>query len=65
MIFVKLSETAPIFDLVAQKFKETGERAEVESADGRNERLVFRLSREDFVRKHGALFSKPADPAYE
>ena len=26
MIFVKLSETAPFFDLVAQKFKETGER---------------------------------------
>lgn len=38
-------------------FEETGEQAEVESADGHNERGVYKLEKSKFIRKHGSLFS--------
>lgn len=37
-------------------FEETGEQAEVESEDGQNERIVYKLEKSKFVKKHGSLY---------
>lgn len=41
-------------------FKETGEVTEVESANGENERILLKLERSNFVKKHGLLWSPQA-----